>query len=92
MARVASASRGVGLILLVLLIGLTVGAFLGELLGALLPPGFWQNFFTRGPSVGLTSPVTLDLRFLSLTLGLTLKVNLVAVLGVVVAALALRKL
>lgn len=92
MTRVASASRGVGLILLVLLVGLTVGAFVGELLGALLPPGFWQTFLTRGPSIGLTSPATLDLRFVSLTLGLTLKVNLAAVLGLVVAALALRRL
>ena len=88
----ASASRGIGLILLVLLVGLTVGAFLGELVGALLPAGFWHNLLSRGPMVGLTSPATLDLRFLSLTLGLALKINLMAVVGVVVAALLLRKL
>lgn len=88
----AGASRGLGLILLVLLTGIVVGAFLGELVGALLPQGFWQTFLTHGPTVGLTNPATLDLRFLSLTLGLALKVNLMAVLGVVVAALALRKL
>ena len=88
----ASASRGIGLILLVLLVGLTVGAFLGELVGALLPDGFWRNLLSRGPMVGLTSPATLDLRFLSLTLGLALKINLMAVVGVVVAALLLRKL
>lgn len=87
-----SASRGVGLILLVLLIGLTVGAFLGELLGLLLPSGFWQRLFTYGPTIGLTTPATLDLRFFSLTLGVALKVNLLAVIGVIVAALALRKL
>jgi len=89
---VAPASRGVGLIFLVLLVGLVVGAFLGELLGSLLPTGFWQTFLTHGPTIGLTSPATLDLRFFTLTLGVTFKVNLLAVLGVVVAALALRKL
>lgn len=92
MARVASPSRGLGLVLLVLLMGLVVGAFLGELLGALLPPGFWQTVLTHGPTIGLTSPATLDLGFLSFTLGLALKVNVVAVIGVVVAAVALRKL
>lgn len=92
MARVASPSRGLGLILLVLLTGLLVGAFLGELVGALLPAGFWQTFLTQGPTVGLTSPATLDLGFLSVTLGLALKVNLLAVIGVVAAVLALRKL
>ena len=88
----AGASRGLGQIVLVLLTGIVVGAFLGELVGALLPGGFWQTFLTHGPTVGLTSPATLDLRFFSLTLGLALKVNLTAVLGMVVAALALRKL
>lgn len=92
MARVASPSRGLGLVLLVLLMGLVVGAFLGELLGALLPRGFWQTILTHGPTIGLTSPATLDLRFLSFTLGLALKVNVVAVIGVVLAAVALRRL
>lgn len=88
----AGPSRGLGLILLVVVTGIIVGAFLGELMGALLPGGFWQTFLTHGPTLGLTSPVTLDLRFLSLTLGLALKVNLVAVLGVLVAAFVLRRL
>ena len=51
-----------------------------------------HDLFTRGPTIGLTSPATLDLRFLSLTFGLALKVNLVGVLGVVLAALTLRRL
>ncbi len=88
----APASRGIGLIFLVLLVGLLVGAFLGELLGSLLPTGFWQTLLTQGPTIGLKNPATLDLRFFSLTLGVALKVNLLAVLGVVAAALALRKL
>lgn len=86
-----SASRGIGLILLVLLVGLLVGAFLGELLGALLPQGFWRDLVSRGPNVGLTSPATLDLRFVSFTLGFTVKVNLMAVLGIALGALLLRK-
>ncbi len=57
-----------------------------------MPGGFWQTFLTHGPTIGLTSPATLDLRFLSLTLGVALKVNLLALLGVVVVAFALRKL
>jgi len=78
--------------LFVLLMGFTVGALLGELVGSLLPTGFWQTLFTHGPSVGLTSPATLDLRFVSITLGVAFKVNLLAVIGLVTAAFALRKL
>ena len=88
----AGAQRRVGLIVLVLLFGGVIGSFLGELAGSLLSPGWLQNLLTKGPTVGLTSPATLDLRFLSISLGLTLKVNLVAVLGLILAAFALRKL
>ena len=84
--------RGVGLILLVVIAGLVVGSLLGELLGSLLPSGRIQELIARGPTIGLTPPATLDLRFLVLTFGLSLKVNLVGVVGVVIAALTLRRL
>jgi hypothetical protein len=85
-------TRGVGLILLVIVVGLVVGSLLGELLGSVLPAGWAQEVIARGPIIGLTTPATLDLRFLSLTFGLALKVNLVGLIGVVIAALTLRKL
>lgn len=84
--------RGIGLVLLVVVAGLVVGSLLGELLGALLPAGRAQDLITRGPTIGLTPAATLDLRFLSLTFGVALKVNLVGVVGIVIAALTLRRL
>jgi hypothetical protein len=89
---VAGAQRRLGLIVLVLLVGGVIGSFLGELAGTLLPQGWLQNLLTKGPTVGLTSPATLDLQFLSISLGLAIKVNLVAVLGLILAAVVLRKL
>ena len=85
------AQRGIGLVLLVILAGLVIGSLLGELVGGFLS-GWPHELFTRGPTIGLTSPATVDLRFLSFTFGFTLKVNLVGVLGIVLAALTLRKL
>jgi hypothetical protein len=77
---------------LVVVAGLAIGSLLGELLGGLLPAGWAQDLFTRGPTIGLTTPATLDLRFLSVTFGLILKVNVVGILGILIAALALRRL
>lgn len=77
---------------MVVVAGLAIGSLLGELLGSLLPSGWAQDLFTRGPTIGLTTPVTLDLRFLSVTFGLILKVNVVGILGILIAALALRRL
>jgi len=87
-----AARRSVGLILLVVVAGLVVGSLLGELLGGLLPSGWIQDLLTRGPTIGLNPPVTVDLRFLALTFGVSLKVNLVGVAGIVIAALTLRHL
>lgn len=87
----AGGSRGVGVVILVVVAGLVVGSLLGELLGG-LTSGSLHEFFTMGPSIGLTSPATLDLRFLALTFGLVFKVNVVGVLGIVIAAVALRRL
>ena len=86
------AQRGVGLVLLVIVAGLVVGSLLGELLGSLLPSGWAQDLISKGPTIGLSPPASLDLRFLALTFGLTLKVNLVGIVGIVIAALTLRKL
>lgn len=87
----AGAPRRVGLILLVLLVGLTVASFLGELVGSSLPSGLLQTLLTRGPMVGLTTPATLDLRFLSFTLGLAVKVTLPGALGLLVVAVVLLR-
>jgi hypothetical protein len=83
--------RGIGVILVVVIAGLVVGSLLGELLGG-VTSGWLQELVTKGPSIGLTNPATLDLRFLALTFGLVFKVNVVGVLGIVIAALTLRRL
>jgi hypothetical protein len=84
--------RSVLMILLVVVAGLVIGSLLGELIGSLLPAGRVHDLFTRGPTIGLTPPATLDLRFLAITFGLGLKVNLVGVVGIVIAVVTLRKL
>jgi len=45
-----------------------------------------------GEILGGLLPVTVDLRFLAMTFGLSLTVNLMGVAGVVLAALTLRRL
>ena len=87
-----AARRGIAVLLLIVVAGLLVGSLLGELFGTLFSAGWAHELLTQGPSIGLTQPVTLDLRFLSLTFGLILKVNLVGVLGILLAAVTLRYL
>ena len=88
----AGGQRGLGLVFLILIAGLVLGSLLGELVARVLPSGLVHDLFTGGPQIGLHPPATLDLRFMAVTFGLLLKVNVVAVLGVLVAAFALRRI
>lgn len=92
MAGGGGGSRGLGLIILIVVAGLVVGSLLGEIVASLLPSGIVHDLLTKGPQIGLSPPATLDLRFIALTFGMLLKVNVVGILGVILAALALRKL
>lgn len=87
-----AASRGLGLIVVIVLAGLVVGSLLGELVASLLPSGTIHDLLTRGPQIGLHPPATLDLRFVAVTFGVMLKVNVVGIVGVILAAFALRRL
>jgi hypothetical protein len=72
--------------------GLVIGSLLGELLGQIVHVGWAQDLLTRGPMVGLTNPATLDLRLLSVTFGIVFKVNLVGVIGILLAVVVFRRL
>lgn len=71
--------------LLVLLVGLVLGGILGELLKDVVP------ILAYGKSIGF-QPVTVDLSVIKLTLGLTMQVNLAAIIGIVAAVFIFKKL
>ena len=87
-----AAHRGLGLLLLAVVVGLVVGSLLGELLGELAGPGRLRDLLTQGPTLGLTPPATLDLRLLWVTFGIVFKVNVVGVVGILVALIAVRRI
>lgn len=75
---------------IVVIVGLLLGSFLGEMLARFLPAGVARDFFTTSVA-GAFGPVTIDLVSLGLTLGpLTIYVNLMSLVGVVLAAYLYR--
>lgn len=83
--------RGLGLVLLAVVVGLVAGSLFGELLGEFAGPGRLKDLLTHGPVIGLTPPSTLDLRLLSVTFGIVFKVNVVGVAGIIVALILVRR-
>ena len=73
--------KGTMLLFFVLLGGIS-GGILSEILRRISPAGFVHDIFLKGFKIGLTPPVTLDLHLVTFTLGFTLQINLLTLLGV----------
>lgn len=73
-------------LLLLLLSGIVLGGFIGEMTAGV--PGLsWLNF---GESFGLNDPLILNFGILVLTFGLTIRITMASIIGVVLAILIYR--
>jgi hypothetical protein len=64
----------------VLLLGALIGSLIGEVLKLGLPEGVVKEVLLRSIDLAL-GPVAIDLLMFSMTIGLTLKINLVSLAG-----------
>jgi uncharacterized membrane protein len=81
--------RSVIFIIFVIIIGAMIGTAIGEVIGMFVPQGVVQDFFLKSASASI-GPGTLDIILLTITLGFSFKLNVMGVIGVLIAAYALR--
>ncbi|MBO5209270.1 MAG: DUF4321 domain-containing protein [Lachnospiraceae bacterium] len=67
---------------LLILAGIVIGGFIGNLL-----PIEWLNY---GQSFGLSSPIVLDLGILCITFGLSIKITIASIIGIVIGIVIYR--
>ena len=67
---------------MLILAGIVIGGFIGSLF-----PSTWLNY---GQSFGLSQPLVLDLGILAITFGLSIKITIASILGIVVAIVVYR--
>jgi len=89
---VAKKLDSVVVLLVILILGALIGSVIGEVIGTLAPGGYLEKVFSRGVNPGISPPAILDLKVITLTLGLTVKINLASLLGIALALLIYRKL
>ena len=84
-----SRKKSLGFIILILTLGALIGTGIGEVIGLLLPEGIVHDFFLKAvtPAFG---PATLDLVLFSITFGFTLKLNVIGIVGIFIAAYLVR--
>ena len=79
-------------LMVIVILGALIGRVIGEVIAVLAPGGYLEKVFSRGVNPGIAPPAVLDLKVVSLTFGLTLKINLASLLGIVLALVIYRKL
>jgi len=79
-------------LLVILVLGALIGSVIGEVIGTLAPGGYAEAIFAKGINPGITPPAVLDLKVLTMTLGMTMRINLASVLGIALALLIYRRL
>ncbi|MBN4054650.1 DUF4321 domain-containing protein [Nitrospira defluvii] len=78
----ATLNKSIWLLLFFILLGGFLGGILGEVLRIISPAGILPDIFLKGYHVGLTPPLTIDLRLFTITLGFTFQINLLILLGI----------
>lgn len=81
--------RGWVFYIVVLFLGGLIGSALGEIIAFLIPPGVVQQFFLKSAAATI-GPGTLNIVVLTITLGISIKLNIVGIIGILIAAYALR--
>jgi len=80
------------ILFVVMLFGALIGSVLGEILGLLTPGGLLQKILTRAISFGLDPPGKIDLKILTFTLGFSFRMNLISLLGILLATFVYKKI
>ncbi len=72
---------------LFILAGLVIGGLLGQLAQS-VDFLWWLSY---GQEFGLSTPLVLDINVLKLTFGLTVKINIASIIGMIISIIVYRK-
>ena len=81
-------SKSSWIIIIVMLIGLVLGTVIGSYCSGISALS-WLDY---GQVFGITSPLVLDLGVFVLTLGLTIKINIASIIGIIISFIIYRLL
>ena len=83
----ATRDKNIWVLLLFILSGLVIGGLLGKLAGNVS----WLWWLSYEQEFGLDTPLVLDLSILKLTFGITFKINIASVIGMLLSIFIYKK-
>lgn len=84
----ATRDKNVWILIVFILCGIVVGGLLGEL-ASNVDFLWWLSY---GQEFGISNPITLDLSVITLAFGLTLKINIASIIGMILAIFIYKKI
>ncbi|MCI8519696.1 MAG: DUF4321 domain-containing protein [Clostridia bacterium] len=83
----ATRDKNIWILIVFIFAGIVVGGLLGQLASG-IDFLWWLGY---GESFGLSEPVVLDLSIITLTFGITIKINIASIIGMAIALFIYRK-
>jgi uncharacterized protein DUF4321 len=80
-------NRRVGFLIFIIIIGAITGTFIGDILGTNFE---FLKFLKYSYQIGF-KPVPLDLHVLLITLGINIRINIMSIIGIILAIIIYRK-
>lgn len=77
-----SAGKNYWALVLMMLAGIVLGSFIATLTDSIS----WLSWLSFGQTFGVQNPIILDLGVLVLTFGLTIKITIASIIGIIIAA------
>jgi hypothetical protein len=85
---VKNSEKHTGFFVFIVFLGAITGSLIGDIIGSNIRSlGFLRTVYT----VGTTQPLFLNLRVLGITLGFNFNLNIMAIIGMIMAIILIRK-
>lgn len=82
------AEKRIGFLWFFILLGAICGSLLGDAIGNSLS---FLSLFKNSYSVGMSQPMVLNLKVMVLTLGINFRINIMTILGIIMAIILYRR-
>jgi len=81
-------SNGKGFMWFIVILGAVSGSIIGDIIGSNIA---WLSLLKDSYSIGTQTPFVLDLKVLVLTLGLNFKINIMSIIGTIMAIILYKR-
>ncbi|MBV7273079.1 DUF4321 domain-containing protein [Clostridium thailandense] len=82
------AEKSISFLWFVIFLGAVFGSLIGDILGSSL--GI-LSFLRNSYSIGMSTPIVLNLKIMVLTLGLNFNINIMTIIGIIMAIILYRR-